>query len=156
MPGLKLQSLRRAQLMECARLCAAVFSGAPWNQKWTVPGAARHIRETFRSPDFRGVVALENGKVIGFAYGVFFQWEDERRFYLKEMCVHGDQQGRGVGTRLLGRLMKELEAEKVNQISLGTEKDKPARSFYLKLGFAVDANLIYMSKRLRSARSKKS
>lgn len=74
---------------------------------------------------------------------------NERRFYLKEMCVLGRSQRSGMGTRLLTQLTSNLQKENVRQISLGTERGTPAENFYLRLGFTVDPQIIIMKKRLR-------
>lgn len=145
----------RDHLADCARLYAAVFNLSPWNGKWTARTAAKHIRECFVDSNFRGIIAIEAGQPIAFAYGVVSQWENERRFHLKEMCVRRSQQRGGVGTRLLTHLMKKLKAENVRQISLGTGRDTPAKRFYLKLGFKTDPEIIIMQKRLRREALKK-
>lgn len=86
---------------------------------------------------------------MGFAYGLVQQWESERHFYLKEMCVDSSQQRGGIGTGLLRHLRKTLQAEKVRQISLGTERGTPAEKFYRRLGFVTDAKIVIMKKRWR-------
>jgi aminoglycoside 6'-N-acetyltransferase I len=146
---MKLQSMRREHLADCARLYVKVFNRIPWKGKWTVRTAAKHIRESFQDQNFRGIVALEENSLVGFAFGLIQQWENERRFYLKEMCVRGTKQRSGVGTLLLTHFIKKLAAENVRQISLGTERDTPAERFYLRLGFKVDPKTIIMKKRVR-------
>ncbi len=146
--------MRSSHLSDCARLYATVFNRAPWNGKWTAQTAAKHIQECFQDPNFRGMIALEESQPIGFAYGLVQQWENERRFYLKEMCVDSRKQRGGVGTRLLTRLIKKLQAEDVRQISLGTGRGTPAEDFYLRMGFKVDPEIIVMNKRLHRAAAK--
>jgi len=148
--------MRRTHLADCARLYADVFNRAPWNGKWTATTAAKHIRESFRDPNFRGIVAVEKGVALGFAYGVVQQWENERRFYLKEMCVLGGKQRGGVGTQLLTYLMERLEAENVSQVSVGTERDTPAKFFYRRLGFKIQPKIIIMTKRMHPPGMKES
>jgi len=150
--ALTLQPMRRNHLASCARLYAAVFNNDPWDGRWTTRTARKHIQDTFGNPNFRGIVGLGDHELVGFAYGSISQWENECRFYLHEMCVLGRKQGAGVGTRLLTRLIRRLKAEKISQISLGTERDKPAKDFYLKLGFEVDPSIIIMSKGLTRGR----
>ena len=140
--------MRRDHLADCARLYVAIFNRPPWNGRWTARTAAQHIEESFRDPGFRGIVALEDTAVIGFAYGLIFQWENERRFYAEAMCVRDGRQCNGVGTRLLSHLMKKLNAEHVRQISLSTGRHLPVKAFYLKLGFAINPEVIIMTKRL--------
>lgn len=140
--------MRRSHLTRCARLYAAVFNATPWKGMWTAKTAAIHIKQSLMDPSFFGLVAVEKGQPIAFAYGLFFQWENEKRFYLMEMCVDNEKRGGGIGTRLLTSLIEKLKERNVAHISLGTERDKPARCFYLKLGFKVEPMLIFMSKRL--------
>lgn len=144
---MKLQLMRGDHLADCARLYAAVFNCEPWNGKWTARTAAKHIQESLRDPNFRGIIALEAGQPIAFAYGLVCQWEDEHRFYLKEMCVLSRQQRGGIGTRLLRRLMEKLKSENVRQISPGRGRGTPAEGFYQRLGFKVDPKIIIMTKR---------
>ncbi len=139
----------RDHLSNCARLYAAIFNRAPWKGKWTAKTAGKHIQECLQDPNFRGLIALHDSALVGFAYGLIQQWESERHFYLKEMCVDSRKQRGGVGTRLLRQLMKTLRGEKVRQISLGTERETPAERFYLRLGFATEARIVIMKKRLR-------
>lgn len=148
---MKLQLMRSDHLSDCARLYAAVFNRAPWKGKWTTKTAAKHIQECLQDPNFRGLVAIEESEPIGFAYGLVQQWENDRHFYLKEMCVNSIQQRGGVGTRLLTHLIEKLRAENVRQISLGTGRGTPAESFYLWLGFEPDPKIIIMNKRLKRA-----
>lgn len=95
------------------------------------------------------MVAIEQSQPIGFAYGLVQQWESERRFYLKEMCVDSKRQHSGVGSQLLVHLIKQLKEENVRQISLGTGRGTPAERFYSRLGFKIDPQIIMMNKRIR-------
>ena len=143
-----MKRLSKDRVSECARLYAAVFNRAPWNGNWTLRTAAKHIAESLADPNFCGVVAEAEGELFGFAYGVISQWENERRFYLKEMCVRASEQRGGVGSRLLIELFRRIKAKKVSEVALGTEKDKPARRFYLRHGFKVHPRVVIMTKRL--------
>jgi aminoglycoside 6'-N-acetyltransferase I len=140
--------MRDTHLAGCAGLYSTVFNQPPWNGRWTRATAKKHIAEALRTPNFKGVVGLKNDQLLGFAYGVIYQWENERHFYLKEMCVSSERQRSGIGTRLLRNLVRGLIKRNVSQISLGTERNKPARQFYLRLGFAISEDIIIMSKRV--------
>ena len=141
--------MARSHLPKCARIYAAVFNRPPWDGKWTVRTAAKHIQESFQDPNFRGIVALDDSRPIGFAYGLVQQWEGERRFYLKEMCVESSRQRSGAGSHLLASLIKRLKVENVRQISLRTGRGTPAERFYSRLGFEIDPQIISMTKRLQ-------
>ncbi|MEM7632077.1 MAG: GNAT family N-acetyltransferase [Pseudomonadota bacterium] len=51
------------------------------------------------------IVALDRGEVIGFAYGTVLMGPDKpKEFFVNEIGVHEDYQGRGIGRRLMERL----------------------------------------------------
>lgn len=146
--------MRHEDLAACARLYARVFNRAPWNGKWTARTAARHTEETWRDAGFLGLVAFQGDSLIGFAYGLIFQWERQRHFYLKEMCVSAGSQRSGIGSRLMTMMVDKLRREDVGQISLGTDRGTPAERFYLRFGFTIDAATIIMKKAAAPGSSK--
>ncbi|MDF2376574.1 MAG: GNAT family N-acetyltransferase [Verrucomicrobiales bacterium] len=57
-------------------------------------------------------------------------------FHLGGLAVAPEQQGRGVGTRLMRDLLGELRAEGVVRVELGVSADHPRGiAFYEKLSF---------------------
>lgn len=86
------------------------------------------------------LVAEDEGTVVGYAY---VRWGEETKAFvgedeagLKELYVHPDRWGRGVGTALLERCLEELPAD-VERLRLETLADNEVgRRFYEARGFA--------------------
>ena len=81
------------------------------------------------------VVALCDGEVIGFASGTALMHPDKPTgFFINEVSVHDDFLRRGIGTRLMGRIIDVARDRGCEGIWLGTELDNvAARALYRKL-----------------------
>ena len=131
----------------CLDLFIAVFNRPPWNDTWTTETARDNLEDAFGIPGASGLVARESSEVIGFVLGHREVQSDDVLFYVKELCVSLEYQGRGVGRQLLIRLEEELKRQNVAGIYLLTFADS-ARMFYEKLGFRVNNRNIVMNKNL--------
>ncbi len=125
----------RDLLSPCARLYRDAFNAPPWDTKWTLAGARRHLREVFETPAFVGFAVLRDGAPIAFAIGNGEHWSNFRTFCLKEMCVRPDLQRQGIGTRLLHHLEAALKRRGRGGLYLLTLKNTPAARFYRRHGY---------------------
>ena len=121
---------------------------------------------------FRALVAREDGRVVGFAYGYTGrrgQWWTEQvaervppelterwldgHFEFVELAVHRDYQARGIGGALHNALLRGLPHDRA---LLSTwREDTPARRLYLRRGWQVlvdelteDASLLGLDLRI--------
>ena len=145
---MKFTRIERDDLAECERVFLRVFNNAPWNESWQAESVARRLDDIYQTPGFYGLLCQIEGETVGFALGTIEQWDANKHFYLKEMCVVSAQQRRGVGAALLNALEENLINEGVERLYLHTARDTPAQAFYQKQGFFVSARIIMMSKRL--------
>jgi len=79
------------------------------------------------------VVAM--GRVVG--DGAMF-------FYLQDIAVRPDVQGKGVGRGLVERLLARVRAEAPGPVLVGLFATEAARHLYAELGFAVHDGLLGM------------
>lgn len=117
-----------------------VLGGRTWDEQ----KAEAIITKCERNPE-RCFIAEIDGKVVGYAtYG----------FNLNGVIgVVGDNavdpawQGRGIGTRLIARVIEELEASGVGMLEVQTlEHDAPARKVYERLGFTEIARTVHYTR----------
>ena len=125
-----------------------------------------YLEPSFRYSYQRGIVCVEEGEVVGVAYGypaaaeklidlplaqIFPQFgiaagdkmftESEAfadEWYLDSLSVAEGQQGQGIGTKLLAALPEYVRAEGSQRIGLSCDLGNPAaKKLYLRQGFQV-------------------
>ncbi len=62
---------------------------------------------------YYGVVAEEDGAVVGFALGYTERWQASYHFFLKEMCVAPARQRSGIGTALMEALAHDIAVRRL-------------------------------------------
>ena len=138
-------------LSACVQLFCAVFNQPPWNEEWDQAEASLRLQEIVGTPGFFGIVAAsktEEANLLGFALGYTEQWNRQKHYYLKEMCVHPDVQHQGVGSAIMQVLEEAVAAQQVSKIYLLTARASSAEAFYQKCGFYVSTKMIMMGKYL--------
>ncbi|NIB99706.1 GNAT family N-acetyltransferase [Halobacterium sp. R2-5] len=94
--------------------------------------AVDELRERYRDGDSETVVACEDGDVVGYASGV----DGDGAYTLGSIYVHPEQQGEGVGSRLLVEIediARERDYDRLRLVVMADNDD--ARGFYEARGF---------------------
>ncbi|WP_026560456.1 GNAT family N-acetyltransferase [Bacillus sp. J37] len=133
-------------LLACTNTFMEVFNQEPWNDEWTKETAKNYLEDFTRTPGFKGIVAFNEEKMIGFLFGTLKHWWSGDEFFINEMCVVADKQNSGIGTMMMNVLIKELESDGVSMISLLTDRGIPAEDFYKKHGFSEIERLVFLSR----------
>ncbi|MGG4266731.1 GNAT family N-acetyltransferase [Peribacillus simplex] len=139
----------RDDLLKCTETFVQVFNQEPWNDEWSTETAKQYLLDYINTPGFMGIIAVEGKEIIGFIFGAHKLWWSGEEFFINEMCVSMEKQKTGVGSRLLKFLMKELDLERVSNISLLTNRGIPAEAFYKKNGFTEINRLMFLSKEIK-------
>ena len=134
----------KEDLDNASELFVSIFNGAPWNDKWTFKTARKSLKDFIDTPKFIGITCYKQKELVGFLVGNREQWCEGEVFYLKEMGIKNNFQGKGIGTELIKSLREKLKGTKVNGIYLLTEKRSNAEKFYLKNGFNINEEMILM------------
>lgn len=135
-------------LNELASLYVDSFSLAPWNEKWTVETAAVRIKSIMNTPEFIGFQAEEEGKVKGFILGFIEQYQNDKTFQIKEICVSPAIQKKGIGKGLIKVLEEALRKQGIKGIYLVTTRQGATEKFYNSSGFTENSHLLVMQKPL--------
>jgi len=135
-------------LNDCTSLFVEVFNSEPWNDEWTEETATRRMSMIFANQGFVGVGHYSEDRLNGIVVGYREQWFDGEHFNIIEFCVRSDQQGKGIGTKILLQLERTLAQLRVKKIYLLTMRDSLAESFYKKNGYYVSGKMMMMGKRL--------
>lgn len=126
----------------------AVFSKEPWNDDWSDKEQLdKYIKELVEQ-DHSLVFGLFDGEeMVGLSMGYAFHWYSGTEYYIKELCIKTEAQGRGLGTRFLGLMEKALVEKGIHQIFLQTDRNVPACDFYKKNGFFECEDIVSLAKR---------
>ncbi|MDR1531686.1 MAG: GNAT family N-acetyltransferase [Clostridiales bacterium] len=144
-----IESYVHGDLDEYVDLFLDVFLNEPWHYHWmTREATARYFTDIENTPCFLGLVyRAEDGRgVTGVCLGVISDYFTPKVYDIKEIAVRRSEQGKGRGTRMLAEIEKFLSARGVTAVTLLTHRTIRAYNFYLRNGYQVDEDSVYMSK----------
>ncbi|MDT8717696.1 GNAT family N-acetyltransferase [Clostridium sp. 19966] len=118
--------------MKCTELYIRVFNSKPWNDEWTLETAYKRLSDIYISPNFEGVLYLENNEIKGAILGTYEQFYNGIHYNLRELFISNELQGQGIGSKLLRELEAHLKKMGVTTIILFTSKGNNTSKFYLK------------------------
>ncbi|WNF38884.1 GNAT family N-acetyltransferase [Bacillaceae bacterium IKA-2] len=144
----ELKSVKFEDIIECSKLYVNVFNKEPWNDDWTIETANIRLKDIYNSPNFEGVLYIEEGVIRGAILGNYEQFYDGIHFILKEMFICNELQGKGIGSKMIEQFEKELLKNQVTTIVLFTSKGDRTFSFYSKNGFEEFKSMAMMGKKL--------
>lgn len=128
---------QKSDFEKAAVIFAASFAGEPWNEKWTAELAAKKLKDYYNTPRFMGLVVQEpkTRNLVAMAMGAFELFQDERFYFLKEICVHPDFQRQGIAKDLMKTLIEAVKKDGTTYFMLMTNRKGGAERLYSKLGF---------------------
>lgn len=135
-----------ANLEECVELYITVFNSEPWHESWTYESAKERLTDLLNTPKFFGLLLYCQNELIGFIAGNSKKSYQGLTYYLAELCVKGEIQGKGYGSRLLHLLENELLKRNIKSLYLLTANKGAAEHFYKKNNYKVNENRIVMNK----------
>lgn len=140
--------MKREDLGQVAELYVGAFNGEPWRDKWTVETAAKRLGQMIGCEDSFGLIAYDEGKVVGMALGNKEYYYDCVHFHFKELCVDTTIKGKGIGSKLVAEMVRRLKEDGVAEILLWTLRCNEMLGFYEKQGFTVCNELMIMTRSL--------
>ncbi len=134
---MEIKRINQNDIPVLAGAMATSYSEEPWNEYWTQEKAERRISAILGNFEAMGLVAFEDGKIIGAVLGYVDPYAEEDFFFVSELFVIPEKKKQGVGKQLLAELEKSLNEKKVNVIQLiSIDYNEP---FYNKCGLNRDA-----------------
>ena len=117
-------------------LFRSVFTAPPWNDDWSDDEQLDdYLKDLMmvRTPLILGL--MEGDDLVGVSIGNIRHWCRGTEYFIEELFVRTDMQGRGLGTAFMKSIESYLKERGIDQIFLHTERSKPSYEFYKKLGF---------------------
>ena len=118
-----------------------VFTKEPWNDDWSDDSQlTMYITELICSGNSLTYAMYDGEEMVSLAMGHIKHWYSGTEYYIEELCVRTDLQGRGIGTAFIEHIENALREMGINHIFLQTDRDMPAYDFYLRRGFTELVN----------------
>ena len=132
------RKIESSDIDPCAELFAEVFREAPWNEPWSHKKAMERLAHLYDSKGFVGFLIEKEKDIMGIVLGNVEPFAGGDVFYLREMCIKKEEQGKEYGKRLISYLHSELAAQKIAGSYLITRRNGLAATFYLANGYNYD------------------
>ena len=133
-------------LQQCVDLFAETYNRPPWNNRWTAETATRHLQEIMSHSRFVGFVLWDKDEMIGAALCYEKTWWSNDELYIHEFFIAPRFQRKGHGNTLFSAIEIYAEEQSLSNITLLTDRKKPAFGFYKKNGMAYLKNPVLMYK----------
>lgn len=140
--------IRENDLNACVQLHQIAFLSAPWCENWCYEDSVIRLTDIFKTPKFVGLLYQHQDQVVGAVFGHVEHMMDHKLYFLKEMFVHPEYKGNGIGREILDALKELLEEEGVSEIFLFTSSKNKTHLFYEHCGFVLDDDYRIMNQLL--------
>lgn len=130
-------------------LFVSVFTIEPWNDDWSDQEQLDlYLSDLAGQSNSLTYGLFEDEKLIGVSMGHIRHWYTGTEYYIDELCIRTDKQGKGMGTYFLKEIENGIKEIGLVQIFLQTEKTAPAYHFYQKNGFFELRDHVSFSKQI--------
>lgn len=132
-------------------LFVSVFTKEPWNDDWSDENQLQSYIHDLTGQNNSLTFGLFHGnELVGISMGHIRHWYTGTEYFIDELCISTEMQGKGLGTFFMNEIEKLCGELELTHIFLLTENNVPAYAFYQKQGFGQLENNVAFAKRLKT------
>ena len=126
-----------------------VFTAEPWNDDWSDQKQLDlYLQDLMGQHNSLTFGLFEDECLVGVSMGIVKHWYTGTEYYIDELCIRTDRQGKGLGTQFLKEIETGIQALGLKQLFLQTDTFAPAYEFYRKNGYQELEGHVSFAKRL--------
>jgi len=144
----EIRSMSIENVERYGEIYAEAFSGEPWNDPWKKEDASVHVRELLEMKTAYGLEYVVDGRIVGFILGGSMLFHFGRTFEINDLAVDPAYQRRGVASKLLERMLSDLEGRGMVGVHLLTAPEGVLPEFYARYGFKKESRIVPMGREL--------
>lgn len=133
----EIRRLSAENIEEIKKLFRDIFTKEPWNDDWSDDAQLHaYITDLTGNQNSLTLGLYVDGTLTGLSMGSVMHWYMGTEYYIYELCIKTEEQGKGLGTEFLKKIEAYISERGMTHIYLQTERNVPAYGFYIKNGFA--------------------
>lgn len=105
---MNIQELSMEHIEDIKKLMLDVFSGNPWNDRWTDERLHAYIFELIGSNNSLSFGIYQDDALMGMALGRIKSWYEGDEYWIEEFGIHPKMQQHGIGSKFMDEIEKKL------------------------------------------------
>ena len=131
-----------------AKMMMRAFKNPPWNEEWSYQQAYQRVEQLDDGKYTRCYVYLIDDQIVGVMCGKLITYVSSVDLMIEDFYIDPDYQRMGIGAKLMNGVVELLN--EVDNFTLLTGRDFYSVDFYLKSGFVIENEIVFMVKPLKS------
>lgn len=130
---MNIQELSMEHIEDIKKLMLDVFSGNPWNDRWTDERLHAYIFELIGSNNSLSFGIYQDDALMGMALGRIKSWYEGDEYWIEEFGIHPEMQQHGIGSKFMDEIEKKL-MKKTSLILYFLRKGKYRHIIFIRKG----------------------
>ena len=144
---MKIRKATKKDITEIAKLMLEEFSKLPFREKSIISSVTKSLNFYFKIG--KAFVAIDNKKIIGVVVFKVEQWWEGLIVLIEDLAVKEDFKKQEIGKNLTDKVEDYAKKIKAKTVSFTTHKKSTAVNFYIKQGYKIEKNTLFMRKKVK-------
>ncbi len=145
---MEIREINLDQIEQIKQRMLDIFSGEPWNDRWTQEQLHCYIAELTGNTNSLSFGLYREDALIGIALGRVKSWYEGREYWIEEFGILPELQQKGFGSAFLNGIEEILAKKGIPYVALLTQRNFPAYHFYVKNGFEEQKETVFFVKKI--------